>query len=160
MTAVRPDPPARGYTLRRATLLDLRAVHRLERVIFPRDAYPYLDLALMFLIPGIVNLKATAPDGTLAGIVCGVRARLHRDRAWIITVGVVPAHQRRGIGAWLLAAIEARLNRRYTRLTVREGNFPAIHLYQKTGYAVIERKVGYYHDGETGLIMEKRREGA
>ena len=44
------------------------------------------------------------------------------------------------------------------RLTVRQGNFPAIRLYEREGYEIIEKKYGYYRDGETGLIMEKRIE--
>jgi ribosomal-protein-alanine N-acetyltransferase len=152
------DPLARGYVLRRATLLDIRAVHRLERAIFPRDAYPYFDLFLLFVLPGVLNLKVTAPDGSLAGIVSGTRAWAHRDRSWIITIGVDPAHQRRGIGRWLLVTAEQRLKRPCIRLTVREGNAPAITLYHQTGYSTVERKVGYYHDGETGLVMEKCRQ--
>lgn len=146
-------PP--GYTLRRATLRDLRALYRLERLIFPRDAYPYFDLALLFLTPGVINLKIAAPDGSLAAFVCVTRG-LARDRAWIVTLGVSPAHQRRGLGAALLARAEARIGRPCVRLTVRESNQPAIRLYQHAGYAVIERKIGYYRDGEAGLVMEKR----
>ena len=67
-----------------------------------------------------------------------------------------PAHQRRGLGAALLARAEARIGRPCVRLTVRESNQPAIRLYQRAGYAVIERKIGYYRDGEAGLVMEKR----
>ena len=155
MNAPAPLPP--GYALRRATLLDLRALHQLERLIFPRDAYPYFDLALLLLIPGVINLKIAAPDGSLAAFVCATRG-LARDRAWIVTLGVSPAHQRRGLGAALMARAEARIGRPCVRLTVREGNQPAIRLYQRAGYAVIERKIGYYRDGEAGLVMEKRIE--
>lgn len=149
-----PELPP-GYTLRRATLLDLRALHRLERLIFPRDAYPYSGLALLFLVPRIVNLKIVAPDGSLAGFVSASRG-LSCERGWIITLGVAPAHQRRGLGAALLATAEARLKRPFVRLTVRESNAPAIRLYQRAGYTVIERHPAYYHDGEAGLIMEKQ----
>jgi ribosomal protein S18 acetylase RimI-like enzyme len=155
-TPLQPDALVRGYRLNRSTLFDLRAVYHLERIIFPRDAYPYIDLAVLFMWPGIVNLKVTTPDGTLAGFVSAVRAWQHRDRGWIITLGVAPVHQRRGLGSCLLAAAEARLGRPCIRLTVRDGNTPAITLYRHAGYEVIERKPGYYHDGETGLIMEKR----
>jgi ribosomal-protein-alanine N-acetyltransferase len=148
------DLRAAGYAIRRATLFDLRAVHRLELAVFPRDAYPYFDLALLFVWPGIVNLKAVAPDGSLAGFASGTRARMRRH-GWIITLGVDPAHQRRGVGRWLLAASEERLNKPCTRLTVRAGNIAAITLYRHSGYAVIEHKPYYYHDGETGLVMEK-----
>ncbi len=94
MVAPSPLPLPPGYTLRRATLRDLRALYRLERLIF-RDAYPYFDLALLFLTPGVINLKIAAPDGSLAAFVCATRG-LARDRAWIVTLGVSPAHQRRG----------------------------------------------------------------
>jgi ribosomal protein S18 acetylase RimI-like enzyme len=144
-----------GYALRRATVLDLRALYRLEHVIFPHDAYPYPDLLLLFLSPGVVNLKIAAPDGALAGFVSGTRG-MNLGRAWIITLGVAPAHQRRGLGAFLLDAMEQRLKRPFMRLTVRDGNQPAIRLYHHTGYSIVERRPAYYRDGETGLIMEKR----
>ncbi len=145
---------APGYALRRATVLDLRALYRLERVIFPRDAYPYPDLLLLFLSPGVVNLKIAAPSGALAGFVSGTRG-MALSRAWIITLGVAPIHQRRGLGAFLLDTMEQRLKRPFMRLTVRESNQPAIRLYHQTGYSVVERRPAYYRDGESGLIMEK-----
>ena len=147
-----PELPP-GYALRAMTLRDLRALHALERTIFPLDAYGYVDL-LLFLWPGIINLKVTAPDGTLAGIVSGIRA-MNPQRAWIISIGTAPSHQQQGIGAFLLYAIEQRVGRRFMRLTVREGNAPAIRLYERTGYHTVQHKQGYYRDGETGLVMEK-----
>jgi len=153
--APQTGPAALGYRLQRATLLDLRAVYRLERVIFPFDAYGYFDLALLFLIPGMRNLKAVAPNGALAGFVSSGPA-LVRRRGWIITLGVAPAHQRRGIGRWLLRAAEQRLGRAEMRLTVRASNTPAITLYRQAGYTVIERKPGYYRNGESGLVMARR----
>jgi ribosomal protein S18 acetylase RimI-like enzyme len=154
VSAPATDPRAAGYAVRRASLRDIRTVHRLERVIFPRDAYPYFDLALLFLLPNIVNLKVVAPDGTLAGLVSAARVPW-RDRGWIITLGVAPSHQRRGLGRWLLDAAEQRLRKHTVRLTVRERNVPAITLYRRCGYAITERKWAYYRDGETGLVMEK-----
>ena len=146
---------AQGYTLRRATLLDMRALHRLEGVIFPLDAYPYFDLTLMFIWPGVINLKIAAPDGSMAGFASCTRG-LSRERGWIITLGIAPAHQQRGLGAYLLDVCEKRLKRPVVLLTVREGNTPAVRLYQRAGYQTIERKWGYYRDGETGLVMEKK----
>lgn len=154
-----PDPRARGYVIRRATLFDLRAVHRLEQAIFPRDAYPYFDLGLLFVLPRIRNLKVVAPDGSLAGFVSVGAALASPDTQWIITIGIDRAHQRRGLGEWLLGVAEQCFSRRpCTRLTVRESNLPAVRLYEKTGYIHVSRKPAYYLDGEAGLIMEKRRE--
>jgi len=145
-------PP--GYRIQRATLLDIRAVHRLEQIVFPLDAYPYPDLALLFLWPTMTNLKVVSPDGLLAGFVCGMGTRL-RDHGWIVTLAIDPAHQRQGLGRALLLACERRLPTRCIRLTVRASNVPAITLYRHTGYTILDRKPGYYRDGETGLVMEK-----
>lgn len=134
----------------------MRAVYRLEQAIFPLDAYPQFDLFLLFVIPGIVNIKAVAPDGSFAGFASGTRPFFH-DRGWIITFGITPEHQRKGLGTRLLAVCEERIGKPDIRLTVRAGNIPAITLYDKAGYRVISRKPGYYRNGETGLIMEKRR---
>jgi ribosomal-protein-alanine N-acetyltransferase len=138
-------------------LLDIPAVHRLEQVIFPKDAYPYFDLALLFLWPGLMNLKATASDRSFAGYICAGRLPF-QSTGWIITLGVDPAHQNRGVGRALLLRAEQRLKGPVVRLTVRESNAPAITLYRHNGYEVIDRKYGYYRDRETGLIMEKRLE--
>ena len=155
MTATHALSLAEGYTLQRGTLFDVHAIHRLHGIIFPRDAYPYLDLSLMLLWPGVINLKVAAPDGSLAGFV-STTAGWSGRRGWIIMVGVDPAHQRRGLGTYLLHTAEQRLRRPAMRLTVRQGNLPAIRLYQREGYTVVEKKYGYYRDGETGLIMEKQ----
>jgi len=155
---VEPDeraglPP--GFKLRRATLRDVRAAHRLHQVIFPHDAYTYFDLTLLFLWPPVINLKLTAPGGELAAFLSCVRSWQSVDKAWIITIGVHPAYQQRGLGTYLLAYGERRLGRPCVCLTVRESNLPAIKLYRKTGYVVARRQPGYYYDGEAGLVMEK-----
>ncbi len=109
----------------------------------------------MFIWPSVINLKIAAPDGSMAGFASCTRG-LSRERGWIITLGIAPAHQQRGLGAYLLDVCEKRLKRPVVLLTVREGNTPAVRLYQRAGYQTIERKWGYYRDGETGLVMEKK----
>jgi ribosomal protein S18 acetylase RimI-like enzyme len=142
-------------TIARATWRDVIALWRLERVIFPRDAYDPLTLLLLVVWPGNVTLKATNGK-SLVGFVAGGQP-WGEQVAWIITLGVEPAHQRGGIGARLLEECEARLDRPVLRLMVREGNTPAIGLYSKFGYARVRREASYYNDGEAGLLMEKRR---
>ncbi len=97
------SPDGHGYRLCRATVFDVRAVYRLERAIFPLDAYPYLDLILLFFWPGIINMKVVAPDGSLAGFVSATRNFL-RPRGWIITIGVSLSHRRRGLGRLMLTS--------------------------------------------------------
>jgi len=142
-------------TIARATWRDVMALWRLERVIFLRDAYDPLTLLLLVAWPGNAALKATKRD-SLVGFVAGDQP-WGEQAAWVITLGVVPAHQRGGIGARLLAECEARLDRPVLRLMVRESNTPARALYAKFGYVHVRREAGYYADGEAGLLMEKRR---
>ncbi len=142
-------------TIARATWRDVIALWRLERAIFSRDAYDPLTLLLLVAWPGIVALKATNGK-SLVGLVAGDQP-WGEQAAWIVVLGVAPWHQRGGIGARLLAECEARLDRPVLRLMVRESNAPAIELYVKSGYARVRREVGYYNDGEAGLLMEKRR---
>lgn len=143
--------------IRAATLFDLRAVYLLERQIFPKDAYPYPDLAILFLTPGVVNLKAVNDQEKLIGYACGTRGWLPFQPSWVITLGVATAYQNQGVGRKLLRACEERLAPNRVLLTVRISNTPAIHLYESAGYEIIETKRFYYRDGEDGLIMEHRR---
>jgi len=142
-------------TIARATWRDVMALWRLERVIFLRDAYDPLTLLLLVAWPGNVALKAMKGN-SLVGFVAGDEP-WGEQVAWIITLGVEPSRQRGGIGARLLAECEARLDRPVLRLMVREGNIPARALYGKFGYVRVRREASYYADGETGLLMEKRR---
>jgi ribosomal-protein-alanine N-acetyltransferase len=142
-------------TITRATWRDMPSLWRLERAIFARDAYDPLTLLLLVAWPGNVALKATN-GAALAGFVAGDQP-WGDPAAWIVTLGVEPLHRRHGIGARLLAECEARLDRPVLRLMVREGNRPAIELYQRFGYTQIRREAGYYGDGEAGLLMEKNR---
>lgn len=140
------------YQLCGAHLLDIRQVHRLEKAIFPKDAYSFIDLTLLFLSPGIRNVKMLAADGHLAAFLSVAAG--HR-RAWIITIGVSKEDQRRGLGRFLMEWIETQFAVKCIQLTVRASNLPAIGLYQSMGYRQVGRRAQYYVDKEDGLIMEK-----
>ena len=139
-----------------ASVLDLNALNRLERVCFERDAWPMLDLIAVLTFPDIVRLKAVE-DGRMIGFVAG---DMHnRDGlGWIATIGIDPQYRRRGIGRELLRACEARLRSPRIRLSVRASNDGAIRLYEQEGYQRVEVWQGYYNDGEAAIVMEKQRE--
>ncbi len=143
------------YTVSDASLFDLPAVRRLERACFPKDAYDVLTLLNLALSPSVLRLKATS-DGRLVGYLAG-EVRDYDATGWVITVGVLPAYEGRGIGSSLLASAERAMRARVTcvKLTVRRSNARAISLYDRCGYKWVSTIRGYYHDGEDGLIMEK-----
>lgn len=146
----------RAYSLERADLRDSLRIRRLEKQIFPKDAYPLLEIWMLFLTPRIHNFKVVAPDDTMASFLSLSLPLLPSHPAWIITVGVHTQHQRRGLGRFLLTWAEDYFKLRRIRLTVRASNEPAIALYQQIGYRQVVRRHRYYLDGEDGLIMEKQ----
>ncbi len=136
-----------------ATLRDLRPARALERLCFGPEGWGYIELFSALLFPNMARLKAMA-DGYLVGLVIGDRQH-HERLGWIATIAVHPEHQRRGIGATLLAACESALGEPRTRLTVRASNAAAIALYHKTGYHRVSVWPGYYSGGEDAWVMEK-----
>ncbi len=143
---------APGYRILAAHWRDWRALYRLEKAVFPTDAWPLLDLIAVLTWPGIVRLKAVV-QGEMVGFVA---AQVRSGVAWIATLGVLPAYRGQGIGRALMQACEARLPAdKPIRLTVRRANLAAQRLYQSLGYRVIGLWPRYYVDREDALIMEK-----
>lgn len=143
-----------GYELHKATIWDAWQVRQLEKIVFPKDAYPFLEIVMLILAPISRNFKMIGPDGDLAAFISGTVGAGSRP-AWIITIGVNPNHQRQGLGKFLLQWGESQLQAERVRLTVRAGNIPALTLYEQTGYEEMRRRRAYYRDGEDGIEMEK-----
>lgn len=136
-----------------ATWRDLNALRQVERVCFPKDAWPIWDLIGVLTLPNVVRLKAVVDD-QMVGFIAG-DIRTSQQMAWIATIGVLPAYRGRGIGSALLEACEQQLSVDNVRLNVRVSNHPAIRLYKSFGYQQVGRWPNYYSDGEDALIMEK-----
>ena len=138
-----------------ASLRDLNSLRQLEKVCFPQDAWPILDLIGVLTFPNVVRLKAMAGTQMVGFIAGDIR---HSDGVcWIATVAVLPEFRRRGIGMRLLEACEEKLPYGQVRLCVRASNREAIQMYERGGYQPISQWSKYYQDGESALVMEKRR---
>ncbi|HVO43473.1 MAG TPA: GNAT family N-acetyltransferase [Aggregatilineales bacterium] len=145
-----------GYQVEPATLRDVHAIRRLEQVIFSQDAYSYMSLTTLLMWPGQSNFKAVTPEGNLVGFVAGApNWATHVD--WIVTLGVHPNHQGRGLGRWLLETCETSLSQASIYLTARISNDRAIRLYETAGYRRMYIEHHYYSDGEDGVVMGKER---
>jgi [ribosomal protein S18]-alanine N-acetyltransferase len=138
-----------------ASLRDLGSLRQLEHVCFPKDAWPLLDLIAVLTWPDVIRLKAME-DGQMVGFIAADQ-RPSENMAWIATIGVSPAYQRRGIGRTLLRDCEARLTLPRIRLCVRASNQVAIRLYQQEGYLLVDTWNKYYDDKESALVLEKIR---
>ena len=139
-----------------ATWRDLNTLRQVERVCFPKDAWPIWDLIGVLTLPNVVRLKAVVNDQMVGFIAADIRPSQHM--AWIATIGVLPEHRGRGIGTALLEACEQELQVEAIRLNVRLSNHTAIRLYKSLRYQQVGRWPHYYADGEDALIMEKELE--
>lgn len=142
-----------NYQLLPVTLRDLVPLRKLEKICFPVDAWPLLDMISALSFPNMVRYKVRAGDELVAFIVGEVRGSARTG--WIATVGVHPDHRRQGIAEYLLDLCEKEMGQPRVRLTVRESNQGAIRLYQANGYIEINRWKQYYKGGEDGIVMEK-----
>ncbi len=80
----------------------------------------------------------------------------HDDEAHILTVGVVPAWQRRGIGAMLLRDLLDAAGSHRVLLEVRADNEAAQRLYARHGFSPIGRRRGYYQpSGADAVVMAR-----
>ena len=129
MTGVRP--------MAATELADLAGLHS---ACFA-DAWSEATLAELLASPGVFALLADGGEGF-------VLARAVAGEAEILSIGVVPAHRRKGLGRRLLstAAVEAR-RRGAARLflEVASDNAPALALYRRAGFDKVGRRAGYYH---------------
>ena len=136
-----------------ANLRDLTSVRRLEKLCFPVDAWPLLDMIGALTLPHVVRYKLEE-DGHLIGFVAG-EVRQATKTGWIATLCIHPGYRGRGLAKELLEVCEREMNMPRYRLTVRESNKAAIELYAARGYIEVGRWKNYYKGGEDGIVMEK-----
>jgi [ribosomal protein S18]-alanine N-acetyltransferase len=96
-------------------------------------------------------------DSQIRGFLVG---RLAADEAELLNLAVTAAHRRKGAGKALLGhALQEWLSRgaKAVYLEVRESNTGAIAFYEKHGFAVAGRRIGYYHEpDEPALTMVRK----
>lgn len=125
----------------------------MEQVCFPKDAWPFWDLAAVLTLPDVVRLKAVAQEKMVGFISGDIRRR--DGRGWVTTLGVLPEFRQKGIATSLLAECEQQMGMPRVRLCVRRSNQPAINLYLGQGYRQVAVWPVYYSDGEDALVLEK-----
>ncbi len=155
MNIATPSGPENNIAIEPAGLRDLNPLRYLEQVCFPKDAWPLVDLIGVLTFPGVVRYKAVSSKG-MVGFIAGDIRRLE-GMAWIATLAVLPEFRGRGIGSALLKACEERISVSRIRLCVRVSNDTAIRLYEHFGYTRVGEWSRYYQDGESALVMEKRK---
>ena len=126
--------------------------------IDPWAAYPYppsgLEAYFSAKEPNAPRFLLTA-GGLPAGAI-GMRLNWLRG-PHVQFFGILPAFQRSGIGAILLAWIEAQAQgERNLWLTVSDFNLEARAFYERHGFALVAPLPGLVRDDRTELLMRKR----
>ncbi len=153
---VTPAPPT-TYEVKRLGLEQMPEVMRLNIRCF-RNGDNYTKFTFEYLLnePRTLGYRVVTPAGEIVAFAFVMVKE--NNAAHLTTIGVAPEHRRRKIAARLLAHIEAGLRSRDVNtimLEVRVGNTGAIDLYRKWGYAVVQRIVKYYNNGEDCFLMMK-----
>jgi ribosomal-protein-alanine N-acetyltransferase len=94
-------------------------------------------------------------DGTVAGFIV---AEAGRASGHIITIDVLAAARRSGVGSLLLRAAEDRLRIagcRSVELETAVDNLSALSFYKRHGYSVIKTHPRYYSNGVDALVLQK-----
>lgn len=99
------------------------------------------------------------PDGAATGFIL---VRGVKPETEILSVAVVPRRRGRGLARRLLERLLGQLAAEgFTTvfLEVEEGNAPARRLYERTGFAEVGRRAGYYRTASgapaTALVMRR-----
>ncbi|SEK86939.1 ribosomal protein S18-alanine N-acetyltransferase [Rhodococcus maanshanensis] len=142
------------------TAADATRCEELETVLFPGDS-PWSAEAFRSELTGPHNRYFVARDESdvmlgYAGI--ALLGRGADAESEVHTIGVDPAHQRRGLGAQLLAALlrEADGHGGPVFLEVRTDNEPAIALYRGTGFEIVGTRRNYYQPSGADAYTMRR----
>jgi ribosomal protein S18 acetylase RimI-like enzyme len=151
------------FTSRLAHEEDLSFIIRLSAQVFSRYGNYDEIVSGWFEEPGVIT-KIIADEDTPQGFAMLVMERekvFGARRAHLLAIGIVPEHQRKGIGTTLLGSME-NLAQQYGGkeivLMTAVDNQTALAFFQKAGFEVIGTQDQYYPKGQPALAMRKRLE--
>jgi ribosomal protein S18 acetylase RimI-like enzyme len=134
---------------------DFQTLYEIDQACYdPAIAYSRRELRNYLRFPGADCVVAEA-DGKAAGFVITAHTR---PWGYIVTIDVLDAYRRHGIGSMLLREIEHRLAANGVRrvsLETATDNASAIAFWQKHGYRTQGVKEGYYPGGRDAFTMSK-----
>lgn len=157
---VEPDviipAPATTYAIRPLIDKQLKEVWKLNQRCFTNgENYPKSTLNYLLSASNTLSYRAVTAKGEMVGFIF---VTVQDGMAHLTTIGIAPEHRRRGLAQMLINHLESALRQReisMISLEVRISNFPAQNLYRQLDYAIMQRLVKYYNNGEDGFLMVK-----
>lgn len=144
-----------NFSVARMSPGDLPAAAALEREVFS-DFWSEAMLSSGFETPSQLYFCAKGRDGALAGYAA---VMIVLDEGELLRIGVFPKFRGRGVASMLMEAIVRTAEERklaFMTLEARQGNAPAIKLYEKYGFSPESVRRNYYRSpAEDALIMRR-----
>jgi ribosomal protein S18 acetylase RimI-like enzyme len=157
----RSTPVYRGmpasFSIRPASVDDLRALHALENRVFATDRISQRQFRYLLTKGHAITLIAEQ-NALLLGYVL-VLLRRSTSLGRLYSIAVAPEGQGRGVGSALLDAAEQQAIAAgvlYMRSEVRVDNQASISLFERAGYRPFGAYRDYYEDHADALRFEKR----
>ena len=129
---------------------DRQALVTLEQGIFPEDPWTTGMIAQELSSGRSVYFGVCVNDDAVAApVLCGYAGIALGIDADVMTMGVLPDFRGRGLGRVLMDAlidVARRWGSERVFLEVRESNAAAISLYENSGFEVVGRTKGYFHN--------------
>lgn len=148
-----------SFTLRDAKAGDLEELWRIDQKCFPAGiAYSRSELKYFMRRRGSFTLVAKN-DADAEHEIMGFLVAHSGVKGHIITIDVVEAGRRTGVGSQMLQAAEERLRRSGARAVTLEtavDNLAALAFYKRHGYEVVRTIPGYYCNGVDALSLIKQ----
>jgi [ribosomal protein S18]-alanine N-acetyltransferase len=147
--------PAPELTLRTYTQEDFETLFEIDQACYdPEVAYSRRELRNYLRFP-----SADCVVAEIAGRIVGFCITASRGTGgYIVTIDVLAAHRRSGVGAALLAEVEQRMARAGVveiRLETATDNHSAIAFWNKHGYRTLGVWKNYYPGGRDAYAMSK-----
>ena len=134
---------------------DFEALWRIDQDCFaPGISYSRAELRYYMRRRGSFTLVAAAAGGEIAGFIVAYAGK----PGHIITIDVVAAARRSGVGSELLRAAEERLlatGSGTVTLETAVDNVSALSFYKRHGYSVVKALPHYYSNGVDALVLTK-----
>ena len=139
--------------LRRMTLLDVPAVHRLEEAIFSMP-WSEKDFVYEMTENKVARYLVIEEAGE---IIAFAGAHIILDQAHVTNIAVRQDCRGRGLGRMITRALmqyASNLGAEYLTLEVRQSNVTAQNLYKSLGFVKVNVRKHYYEDtGEDAWLM-------
>lgn len=144
-------------TIENASIRHLKELYKIETKCFTKEAFTKQQITSLLSDYNSISLIAKV-DNEIVGFIISVMY-FEDDTlvGHILTIDVLPSHQRKGIAQRLLQETEKLFEEKGAktcRLEVREDNVAALRLYQKLGYKKTAMLKGYYGNAH-GIRLKK-----